>query len=225
MQARGRFCKAHIRMLLRPFTPAALLAVAALVIGCGSKPPPKPVEPPSAPTVAPEVKPPPKCEKLDEHCDAKADTRAKVAHAELYVTPVVGWVYAQDEGATVAQASDSGPVMAFVGYDEDKDAKKDAVVRDTAVAELFKIIGVENKPPKKIPWKTPKAAKAIGDLKLDVWEIEAGYARGSKKGTVVVVAGSIGDGKGALGVSFAPDDDKSADDAILKSFESLGKAK
>jgi hypothetical protein len=212
-------------MLLRPFTSAALLAVAAITIGCGSKPPPKPVEPP-APTTEPEAKPPPpKCEKLDEHCDAKADTRAKVAHADLYVTPVVGWIYGQGDTATVAQASDSGPVMAFVGYDEDKDAKKDAVVRDAALVELLKTIGVENKPVKKIPWKTPKAAKAIGDLKLDVWEIEAGYARGSKKGTVVVVAGSIGDGKGALGVSFAPNDDKSADDAIIKSFESLGKAK
>jgi hypothetical protein len=211
-------------MLLRPFTSVALLTVAALAIGCGSKPLPKPVEPP-APTVEPEVKPPPKCEKLDEHCDAKADTRARVAHAELYVTPVVGWVYAQGDTATVAQASDSGPVMAFVGYDEDKDPKKDAIGRDAAMLELLKTMGVENKPAKKIPWKTPKAAKAIGDLKLDVWEIEAGYARGSKKGTVVVVAGSIGDGKGTLGVSFAPNDDKSADDAIIKSFESLGKAK
>jgi hypothetical protein len=224
LQARGRFCKAHIRMLLRPFTPAAFLAAFALALGCGSKPPPKPVEPP-APSTAPEVKPPPKCEKLDEHCDAKADTRARVAHADLYVTPVVGWVYAQDEAATVAQASDSGPVMAFVGFDVDKDAKKDAASRDAEMVALLMIMGVENKPAKKIPWKTPKAAGAIGDLKLDVWEIESGYARGSKKGTVVVVAGSIGDGKGALGVSFAPNDDKSADDAIIKSFESLGKAK
>lgn len=212
-------------MLLRPFTPAAFVAAFALALGCGSKPPPKPVEPP-APTVEPEVKPPPpKCEKLDEHCDAKADTRARVAHAELYVTPVVGWVYAQGDGAMVAQSSDSGPVMAFVGYDEDKDPKKDAAVRDAALVELLKAIGVENKPPKKVPWKVPNSAKGTGDLKLDLWEIPAGYARGSKKGTVVVVAGSISDGKGALGVSFAPNDDKSADDAIMKSFESLGKAK
>lgn len=225
MQARGRFCKAHIRMSLRPLTPLALLAAAAFALGCGSKPPPKPVEP-IATTAEPEAKPPPpKCEKLDEHCDAKADTRAKVARAELYVTPVAGWVYAQGDAAMVAQASDTGPVMAFAGYDEDKDPKKDAAARDAGVAELFKAIGVENKPAKKIPWKTPKAAKAIGDLKLDVWEFEGGYARGAAKGTVVVVAGSIGDGKGALGVSFAPTDDKSADDAIIKSFESLGKAK
>ncbi len=58
-----------------------------------------------------------------------------------------------------------------------------------------------------------------------MWEITAGYARGAKKGTVVVVAGEIGEGKGVIGVSFAPTDDKSADDAIIKSFESLGKAK
>jgi len=212
-------------MLLRPLTLLALFAVAAVAPGCGPKQPPKPVEPPASTTEAEAKPPPPKCEKLDEHCDAKADTRAKVAKAELYVTPVAGWVFAQGEAAMVAQASDTGPAMAFAGYDEDKDAKKDAAARDAGVAELFKAIGVENKPAKKIPWKTPKAAKAIGDLKLDVWEIEAGYARGAKKGTVVVVAGPIGDGKGALGVSFAPNDDKSADDAILKSFESLGKAK
>jgi hypothetical protein len=213
-------------MLLRPSTPLAFLAVAALALGCGSKPPPKPVEPVAA-TTEPEAKPPPppKCEKLDEHCDAKADTRAKVAHAELYVTPVVGWVFAQGDGATVAQSSDSGPVMAFVGYDEDKDAKKDAAARDAAVAELFKTIGVESKPAKKVPWKSPNSPKGTGDLKLDLWEFEAGYARGAKKGTVVVVAGSIGDGKGVVGASFAPNDDKSADDAIMKSFESLGKAK
>ncbi len=54
--------------------------------------------------------------------------------------------------------------MAFVGFDEDKDAKKDAAARDAAVAELFKAAGVESKPPKKVPWKTPTAAKAIGDL-------------------------------------------------------------
>jgi hypothetical protein len=213
-------------MLLRPFSSLTLLAASVLALGCGSTPPPKPVEPIAETTAEPEAKPPPpKCEKLDEHCDAKADTRAKVAHAELYVTPVAGWVFAQDEAATITQASDSGPVMAFVGYDEDKDPKKDTAARDAAVAELFKAAGVENKPLKKIPWKQPKAAKAIGDLKLDVWEIETGYARGATKGTVVVVAGPIGEGKGVLGVSFAPADDKSADDAIIKSFESLGKAK
>ena len=212
-------------MLLRPFTSITLLAASVLALGCGSTPPPKPVEPIAEATPEPVKPPPPKCEKLDEHCDAKADTRAKVAKAELYVTPVAGWVFAQEEAATIAQSSDTGSVMAFVGYDEDKDAKKDAAARDAALAELLKAAGVENKPAKKIPWKQPKAAQAIGDLKLDVWELEAGYARGAKKGTVVVVAGPIGEGKGVLGVSFAPADDKSADDAIIKSFESLGKAK
>lgn len=213
-------------MLLRPFTSITLLAASVLALGCGTKPPPQPVEPIAETTAEPANKPPPpKCEKLDEHCDAKADTRAKVAHAELYVTPVAGWVFAQEEAATIAQSSDSGPVMAFVGYDEDKDAKKDAAARDAAVAELFKAAGVESKPPKKVTWKTPSAAGSVGDLKLDLWEITAGYARGAKKGTVVVVAGSVGEGKGVIGVSFAPADDKSADDAIIKSFESLGKAK
>lgn len=212
-------------MLLRPFTSITLLAASVLALGCGSTPPPKPVEPIAETPVEPAKPPPPKCEKLDERCDAKADTRAKVAHAELYVTPVAGWVFAQEEAATIAQSSDTGSVMAFVGYDEDKDAKKDAAARDAALVELLKAAGVENKPAKKIPWKAPKAAQAIGDLKLDVWELEAGYARGAKKGTVVVVAGPIGEGKGVLGVSFAPADDKSADDAIIKSFESLGKAK
>lgn len=212
-------------MLLRSFTSTAILAASVLALGCGSKPPPKPVEPTAETAEAAAKPPPPKCEKLDEHCEAKADTRAKVARSDLFVTPVAGWIYAQDEAATIAQGSDSGPVMAFVGYDEDKDAKKDAAARDAAVAEIFKAAGVESKPPKKVPWKTPTQPKYVGDLKLDLWEITAGYGRGAKKGTVVVVAGSIGEGKGVIGVSFAPADDKSADDAILKSFESLGKAK
>lgn len=212
-------------MLLQPFRPLALFTASLVALGCGTKPPPKPVEPSAEASAEPAKPPPPKCEKLDEHCEAKADTRAKVALADLYVTPVAGWTYAQDAAATIAQSSDSGPVMAFIGFDADKDAKKDAAARDAAVAELFKAAGVESKPPKKVPWKTPTAAKSVGDLKLDLWEITAGYGRGAKKGTVVVVAGEISDGKGVIGVSFAPSDDKSADDAILQSFQSLGKAK
>jgi hypothetical protein len=213
-------------MLLRSFSSLALLAATVLALGCGSKPPPQPVEPLAEASAEPAAKPPPpKCEKLDEHCEAKADTRARIARSDLFVTPVAGWIYAQDAAATLAQASDTGPVMAFAGYDEDKDAKKDAAARDAAVAEILKAAGVESKPPKKIAWKTPKAPKGFGDLKLDEWELETGYVRGAKKGFVVVVAGSVGEGKGVIGMSFAPPDDKSADDAMIKSFESIGKAK
>jgi hypothetical protein len=224
LQPRLPFCNAPGRMLPRPLTVPALFAAAALALGCHK--PPKPPPPPPAPTVEPEApKPPPKCEKLDEKCEAKPDTRARVAHTPLFVTPVAGWTYAQQDDATIALASETGPSMAFGGWDEDKDAKKDAAAREAAFGDLLKALKVDpGKPPKKVPWKSPTAPKSTGELKLDLWEIP-GWSRNGKKGELVVVAGSSGDGKGALAVSFAPEDDKTADDAITKSFESIGKSK
>src|SRR5579864_6189885 len=95
----------------------ALLTLAALA-GC-AKPPPPP--PPPAPPPPP---PPPKCESLSERCAAKPDTRAKVTSSDLVFAPAGGWIYAQQSSATIAQASDAGPAIAFLGIDLDfKDAK------------------------------------------------------------------------------------------------------
>jgi hypothetical protein len=211
------------RFLFVPLLGASLALVASF--GCGPKPPPK------GPDLSDSAEvdagpPPPKCEALDEKCAATAETHAKIAHSDLVFAPVTGWTYAQGAAVSVAQASDTGPAMAFVGFEGDaKDAKKDAAARDAAFDELTKSLGIENKPPKKVAWKKADNPKAIGEMKLDQWVIDKGWTRGGKKGALVIVAGVIDGAKGVMAIGFYPDDDKSADDTIPKSFESIGKAK
>ena len=73
-------------------------------------------------------------------------------------------------------------------------------------------------------WKKPDDTKTIGPLKLGLWQLDEAGVRGAKKGPLLVVAGPTSDSKGVVGVGFVPDDDKSsADMAIMKSIESLGK--
>ncbi len=227
LQGTVPICNAPVRMSPRSLLVPALGAFLALSVsfGCGAKPKPNTPEP-SASAEADAGPPPPKCEKLDEKCAATADTKATIAHADLIFVPVTGWTYAQGAGVSVAQASDTGPAMAFVGFEGDaKDAKKDAAARDTAFGELTKELGIESKPPKKVNWKKADNPKAIGELKLDQWVIEKGWTRGGKKGALVVVAGATDGAKEVMAIGFYPDDDKSADEAIPKSFESIGKAK
>lgn len=205
-----------------PLLPLAL----ALTVGCGPKPQPPPETPPEpvAEVAPPPKPPPPKCEALDEKCAAKDNTHAKIARSDLVFTPPSGWTYAQMSGATVAEQADA--TVAIAGYDSDKDAKKDAANRDAAFADLLKQIGIENPGnKKKVNWKKADTAHPVGDFKLDLWEVKD-WARGSKKGPLVVVAGPTTEGKGIIIIGFVPTDDKSgADDAILKAIDSLGTAK
>jgi hypothetical protein len=214
-------------MFQRALTISALPLCLALSLGCGSThpvtpdPPPQPVETATPATPTP---PPPKCEALDEKCEAKDTTRAVIARSDLLFTPPAGWIYAQLSGATIAESSDA--TIAVTGYEADaKDAKKDTADRDAAFSDLLKQIGIENPNKKKVAWKKPDAPKPVGELKLDLWEIKD-WARGPKKGPLVVVAGTTGEGKGILLIGFVPADDKSgAEDAILKAIDSLGTAK
>jgi hypothetical protein len=213
-------------MFPRALTISALPLCLSLALGCGSTQPP-PKEPPATQEAAPPPPPPPPpppCEALDEKCESKDDTHAKIARSDLVITPPVGWIYAQLSGATIAQKDDA--TIAVSGYEADaKDAKKDLANRDAAFAELLKQIGVDNPGKKKVNWKKPDAPNPVGDLKLDIWELKD-WARGPKKGPLVVLAGPTSEGKGILLVGFVPTDDKSgADDAILKSISSLGMPK
>ncbi len=226
MQEPVPFCNAPLRMSLRPLKLAALsiLAVlfAGLATGCPKPPPPAP--PPEPVVVAPP--PPPKCEAFSEKCEGKPDTRAKITNSTLVFTPAAGWFYAQQSSSTVAQSSDAGPALAFVGIEIDaKDARHEVAVKDAALNELCKQLGLSPLK-RKVAWKKPDDKKIIGPLKADLWQLEEAGVRGVKKGPLLVVAGSTVDGKGVIGVGFVPDDDKSsADVAIMKSIESLGIAK
>jgi hypothetical protein len=198
----------------------ALTMLAVLVAGC-----PKPPPPPPPPQAEPPP-PPPKCESLGEKCAAKPDTKAKITSSNLVFTPAAGWVYAMQSSATIAQASETGPGIVMMGYEGDaKDHKKDTAARDAAMTELVKQLGLAPLK-RKVNWKKPDDTKTIGTLKIGLWQLEEAGQRGTKKGPLLVVAGSTGDGnKGVIGIGFVPDDDKSqADVAIMKSIESLGKA-
>jgi hypothetical protein len=200
---------------------AALAVLAGLAVGCPAKPPPPPPQP--EPTAEPP--PPPKCESFTEKCESKPETRAKITGSALVFTPAAGWIFAQQSSSTVAQASELGPGIAFLGIDLDpKDVKKEIAAKDAAIVELCKQLGMTPLK-RKVAWKKPDDKKVVGALKLDLWQLEESGLRGAKKGPLLVVAGQVSEGKGIVGLGFVPDDDKSsADVAIMKSIESLGTA-
>jgi hypothetical protein len=204
-------------MAPRSKTTLALL-FAALAAGC-----PKPPEPPPPPPQV-EAPPPPKCESLGEKCAARADTRARITSSEVEFSPAETWIYAMQSSATIAQTDDAGPGIAFLGVDVDpKDARKDAGYKDAALTELVKQLGLAPLK-RKVNWKKPDDTKVLGPLKLGLWQLDEAGVRGAKKGPLLVVAGPTSDTKGVVGVGFVPDDDKSqADQAIMKSIESIGK--
>lgn len=196
------------------------MMLAALAAGC---PKPPPVVPPPDPAAEPP--PPPKCESVSEKCQAKPTTAAKITGVSLAFTPALGWIYAQMSSATIAQASETGPAIAFMGFDGDpKDAKKDAAARDTALGELAKQLGLAPLK-RKVNWKKPDEAKTIGTMKIGLWQLEEAQ-RGPRKGPLLLVVGATGDGtKELIGVGFVPDTDNTqADAAIMRSIESLRKA-
>ncbi len=208
-------------MASRTATLLALSALSALSAGC---PPPPPPPPPPAPVAVAPL--PPKCESFSEKCVAGADTRAKITNTALVFTPATSWVYAQQSSATVAQASDSGPVIVFLGIDVDvKDLKKQTATKDAAIVELCKQAGLSPLK-RKVTWAKPDDKKSLGVISLDLWQLDEAGVRGPKKGPLLVVAGVTPSGKGIVGLGFVPDDDKSASDAaIMKSIESIGIAK
>jgi hypothetical protein len=216
-------------MPLRPersFPSAALLALTSVIGGCENLQPAAAPPPPStAAAAAPAPLPPPKCESLSEKCASTPETRTPIANSTLVFTPAAGWFHAHLPSASVAQASEAGPAIAFLGIDVDaKDAKKDATAKDMALAALVKQLGLEPLK-RKMSWKKPDDKKAFGGVKAELWQLEEAGVLGAKKGPLLVVAASTGDGKGVIGLGFVPDDHKSsADVAIMKSIESLGKA-
>lgn len=213
-------------MALRSWTLLILGAAALSAAACGSTPPPveTPVQDPEPPPPPP-PKPKPKCEALDEGCEAKEDTKAKIAKSELRFRPVKGWTYAQGADATVAQAAGDGAAVALAEVETGTDAKAEPGKRDAALEELAKQINV-TLPKKKVTWKKPLEEKAVGDMKLGLWQLD-GATRGEKKGPLLIFAAPVGadTGKVVLGIGFVPEDDSSGSDAaILESIETLSPA-
>jgi len=199
---------------------ALALALATTLAGCGPKKPKpqNPVDAEPTATVEPPKPPPPKCEKLDEKCEAIGGKKARIAGISLTVEPVVGWTYAQEEKATVAQTGADTACFGLAGH-EVADAKKIDAARqaefDIIVADLGITLGKV-----KVPWKTAGDKLEVGALKLTLWEVK-GVTRSAKKGDLLVVASAPAEGKALLGVAFVPADDDQSGQKIMKSIETL----
>ena len=215
-------------MVLRTLKPSAVLTATLLVAACGSpqKPPP-PIDEPATGTAEAEPPPPPKkCEALDEKCKAKSDTKARIGKMGFTMTPVEAWTYSQGETVLVAQKSDDGSALAVTGYEipAPANAKQEGTNRDAAFEAAAKEINV-TLPKKKPNWKKGDAAKDVGSLKINLWEME-GATRGEKKGLLLVFATSApaAEGKGLIGLGFVPEDDADAEkvgEALQTSIDSI----
>jgi hypothetical protein len=205
-----------------------------LVLGCGSKPPPAP--PPKPVVEAPKPKPkpvvekpkppppPPPCEAVAEKCTAEKTTVARIAHTtELVFTPPLGWIYAQEPDASVAEVSDEGPGFAIAAIEVvAKDAAKTNTARDAAVASLAKRLGI-TLPKQKINWKKADKTVDVDGHPFALHQIE-GAMRAGKKGPLLVFTTTLGDTSAIVGAGFVDDDDKTdADVAILDSMKTIAK--
>lgn len=199
------------------------LALAGTTLACG---PNKQTKVDTADTTdtaepTPPPPPPPKCEALAEKCEAVGGKKARVAGVSLMLEPVVGWVYAQGEKATVSQSGDETACLALAGYEagDGKDAKKFEGARQ---AELEVLMGEVNISlgKAKVAWKSPTDKLEVGDLKLDVWEVK-GVTRGATKGDVLLVAGPPADGKALIAVGFVPKDDDQSGGKIVQALQTL----
>jgi hypothetical protein len=214
-------CEAFTPMNRRPLTLA--LALAGTLLACGPKKQ-TPVDTADTAVTAepppPPPPPPPKCESLDEKCKAKGGKKAKIAGSLLVFEPVAGWIYAQTEKLTIAQAGDEDACLGIVGHDA-PDAKEAKKVEQARQAQL-EAVAAELKltlPKTKVSWKSGEKYE-IGQLTVFRWALEK-VSRGEKKGDLLIVASQPADGKAFLGVGFVPGDDDKSAEKIVASFDTL----
>lgn len=200
----------------------ALLAIAALFVGCAPTQPPAP--PPSpAPTAAtppptPPPPEPPKCAALSESCTGQGGTHARIRQSGMSIIVPDGWAYAQQDDATVTTSNTAA--AAVTTYDGGADAKAMEANRDTAFAALVTLLGVTS-PKHKVAWAHPKMKSKVGDLDMALWQADD-VTKADKKGSVLVFGTQLPDKSWLLGAGFVETDDASdADKAILAAIHSI----
>ena len=200
----------------------SLFALALAAAACGSTPPPVEPVPTAEPTEEPAPPPAPKkCESLDEGCKAKIGTAAKIAGSDYVLQPPKGWIYARLDKATVAQVDGKGAVLAIVGYEPDAKAPAAKKQRDTKLAELAELVGVQLPAPKTLPVK-PNQTKKKGEFNLLSWQWDQAK-RGDEQGALLVLSAEQA-GRVLLGLGFVPENDSSNSDAgIMSAFDSIEK--
>src|SRR5262249_19516629 len=144
----------------------------ALASACHSRAPAAPpAPPPAAPTVeaAPPPPPPPKCESIAENCKALADTSLEVPEAALSFAPPEGWVYAREEGLSLAIAPGGTAALALTSA-----ASEDRKPVIEAVEKLLTRLEIEDVSTKSLRGRLGKADEQLesGKLKIRLWEVD-----------------------------------------------------
>jgi hypothetical protein len=194
----------------------------AFASACGPAPQPNVTPPPTATAEAP---PPPKCESLTEKCAARSSTEARIPGIGLVITPPRGWIYAQEAEATLAEkAGDKQAVLILATFDPPKHPLELKKARVDFIDKLGKKVGVQlaNKNIIDVHVSATLDKLTIGSMELSIWE-QVGARRGSTKGNVVVVSGTV-DKKDLVLFAFAPQGALDDSDALNIAIQSLKKA-
>lgn len=191
---------------------------------------PRPAPPPMAPAVdagAPEPPPPPKCEALGEGCTATEETRAEIPGTKLAFRPPVGWTWAKEADATVAEKGKAAiAVVAKPITDKKKTPRAaafDAVLTRLAVTFPGKAKGKGKgkgggKPT--LP-KKPDRKLVVGGVPMELFQLD-GAERDGAKGPLLVFETRQGNDVLVVGGAFVPEDDGSKSDTeIMSAIESL----
>ncbi|HMI89626.1 MAG TPA: hypothetical protein VK550_36380 [Polyangiaceae bacterium] len=190
-------------------------------VGCRAAAPLPPPEPPPAPPPPPvvEVPPPPKCEKVEEACVAGAETRARIAQAGWQFAPPASWVYAQGEEVTIATGKNA--VMG-VGVNPIVDVKKERGEREEALRRMAGQIGVTLPKKKSFIPKKPDKKQKVGEVNVDLYQIEGAKLDG-RLGPLIFFVARSSNAQVLVGLGFVSDEDNdNSDQAIMGAIESLG---
>ena len=193
--------------------------VTACVLGCHRAPPPAPPPPPPIVAAPAPPPPPPKCEVLEESCVAAAATRARIRPGWEFAPPL-GWTYAAGEQVTIATGKSAALAMTSR---EKADPKTERADREDAVHALAEKLEVSLPKRKKMFKKKPDQTEKVGDLDIDLYQVDAARRR-DQKGPLLVFSANLPDHRVLFGVGFVTDDDAdNSDGAIMTSIHSIAR--
>ena len=210
-------------MRTRPLNKLWLLGCAAAwFAGCHRAPPPAAPPAPIAEAPPPPAPPPaPKCETPEEACVSHADTRARIKQSGWEFAPPEGWTYAQGEDLT--RATGKNAALAVTAREKGDD-KKGREAREEMLRLLTEKLGVTLPKKKSLLAKKPDQVEKVGDLSVDLYQLD-GAKRDGKKGPLLIFAADSADRQLIVGAGFVADDDAdNSDRAILSSIRSMSHA-
>jgi hypothetical protein len=99
--------------------------------------------------------------------------------------------------------------------------KNERGLREETLRRIASRLGVTLPRKRELLKRKPDKREKVGELDVDLYQIDGGN-RDGKKGPLLVFVAKIGPGKALLGLGFVSDDDKdSSDSAIMKAIGSI----